>query len=134
MKVDWIVLANAAEAREGVVYLMSAGWDTMARPSYPSQLNAAVGMRLLFHRSEAREHHVEVQVATQDGTQLMPPVRFPLPVVVPQALPPGWDVAVAVAVTLSVIPIPGEGKYAIEVLLDDTHLKSLPFQAVLAPG
>src|SRR5690242_3084317 len=62
MRLDWALLANAAEAPpNGLVYILGAGFDTLIRDTFPTPFGGAIVLRLLTTRLETeRPHKVEV--------------------------------------------------------------------------
>jgi hypothetical protein len=130
MRLDWALLANSAEVREGVIYVMSGGWDTALRDRFPAPFMGSIAARLLFNRTEVGPHAFEVHLLTADGDPIIPPVSVPLTVEPAPGLPPGWDIAVIVAINLTGVVIPAAGAYVVELLVDRFHVKSLPFRAV----
>ena len=135
MRLDWAILSNAAEARQGTVSILSAGWDTSWRPSFPSPFFGALTIRGLFHPTEAgRVWTFLIEFCDEDGAQLGLAFEMPVQVEVGPDLPPGWDVSAVASVNLLGLPIPRPGKYSIEILCEGQHLKSIPFRFLEGVG
>lgn len=136
MKLDWAILSNAAEVQGGLAYVLGGGWDTGVRQQFPAPLMGVLCIRLLMHRSEAeRPHQVEVRVWSADGRDIVPPVTIGMS---PSGDPPpdhpaGWDIGALMTIGMQGLPIPAAGHYSIEILVDDNHLRSLPFRMNQAP-
>src|SRR5438445_3144615 len=66
MRLDWALLANAAEAPpNGLVYILGAGFDTLVRESFPTPFGGVIVLRLQPTRLETeRPPKVEVIMPT----------------------------------------------------------------------
>jgi uncharacterized protein DUF6941 len=133
VKLDWAILSNSSEAKDGLASILSAGWDTAYRPSFPAPFLGAVTVRVLFHRSEAAlesgtPHRFEMLFWTADGQSFAPGISFTMHVKSAPSSPTGWDVPAVFAANLSTLAVPKAGEYSIEILVDGEHLKSLHFR------
>ena len=138
VRVDWALLCNAAEGPpNGLVYILGAGIDTLHRAQFPSPFLGALVVRVLAARPEAdRPHSLEIQLNDEDGRPVLPqPIESAVgPLSIPTDLPVGWDISLNVVGNLQTLPIPREGRYSFEVLLDGQYQRSLPFRALYTPG
>jgi hypothetical protein len=136
MRLDWALLANAAEAPpNGLVYILGAGIDTLVREQFPTPFGGAIVLRLLTTRLESeRAHKVEVHCSDEDGGAVLPqPIMLTIPPrQVPAEHPHGWDLAAHIVINLAGVPIPQSGLYNFEILIDDQQVRTLPFRAVKA--
>jgi hypothetical protein len=136
MRLDWALLANAAEAPpNGLVYILGAGFDTLVRDQYPTPFGGVVVLRVLTTRIESeRPHKVEVHCTDEDGKAVLrQPVMLNLPArQVPAEYPHGWDLAANIVINLTTVAINDPGFYNIEVIIDDQQVRTLPFRAVKA--
>lgn len=136
MRLDWALLANAAEAApNGLVYILGAGFDTVIRDQYPTPFGGVIVLRLQTTRLETeRPHKLEVHCSDQDGKPVLPrPIMLNLPPrQVPQDYPYGWDLAANIVINLTTVPIERAGFYNFEILIDDQQVRTLPFRAVKA--
>lgn len=137
MRLDWALLANAAEGPpNGLVYILGAGIDTLWREEFPAPFGGALVLRVVSSRLESeRAHRVEVHCSDEDGKAILEqPLVLGLPArPVPEHHPHGWDVASNIVVNLSGVPIPKPGFYRFEILIDDQQVRTLPFRAVHPP-
>ncbi len=137
MKLDWALLANAAEAPpSGLVYILGAGIDTLVRDQFPTPFGGAIVLRLLTTRLETeRAHKLEVHCTDEDGNGVLPqPIVVQLaPRQIPADYPHGWDLAGNIVINLSGVPIAKPGFYNFEILIDDQQVRTLPFRAVRTP-
>jgi hypothetical protein len=134
MRLDWATLANAAETSGGLLNLLGAGWDTGTRAAFPAPFAGTLAIRLVFHRRElARPHRLVVEVVTEDGRRLVE-IAHEFMAASPQGSPIPDEVPIPIALNLSQLQIDAPGRYAIEVFLDDQHLKTLPVVFQLPPA
>ncbi|HVS06653.1 MAG TPA: hypothetical protein VHK65_10875 [Candidatus Dormibacteraeota bacterium] len=125
MQLDWAMMAEAVQIRDGLAFVLGGGFDTVTAPQLPAALHGAVAIRLLFHRTEAdRQHAVEVRVLDEDGGELLR-LHGHFQPGTPEDLPLGWDIPLLVTFAIPHLPLPRAARYSIEILGDGTHLKSL---------
>lgn len=136
MRLDWALLANAAEAPpNGLVYILGAGFDTLVRDQYPTPFGGVIVLRLQTTRFETeRPHKVEVYCTDEDGQPVLPqPIVLNLPGrQVPADYPHGWDLSASIVINLTTVAINKAGFYNFEILIDDQQVRTLPFRAVKA--
>lgn len=130
MRLDWAILSNSSEVREGLAYVLGGGWDTGVRASFPAPLFGALSLRVMAHPSEVEaSHQLEIRFWNADGNDFLPPLQLELArIEVPVDHPAGWEVPVLLSVNLQGAMIPDEGDYSLEILVDGRHLGSLPFR------
>jgi hypothetical protein len=136
VKLDTMMLANYAEAREGLLYIMGGGWDTISANAplqgAPENVVAVVQgwlvIRLLFHPTETgREHTFEVSIVDEDGTEIAK-VEGGMQVDRNPGLPATWDQNFNIVIPLTGIGLPREGNYRINLLVDDQFAGERPFR------
>ena len=138
MRLDWAILANAAETSpNGLVNMLGAGWDNGTRPTFPAPFGGALALRILFHPRELElPHQLTVGVVGEDGQQIVefmhtldlrPGAQQLRPSRVPDEVP------IPIAINLATLAIPAPGPYAVEVFLDGTHLRTIPVVFHLPP-
>ena len=125
MQLDWAMMAEAVQVRDGLAYVLGGGFDTVVAGQLPAALHGAVAVRLLLHRTEAdREHAVEVRILDEDGAELQR-LHGHFQPRVPDDLPLGWDIPLLVTFPIPHLALPRAARYSVEILGDGTHLKSL---------
>jgi uncharacterized protein DUF6941 len=136
MRLDWALLANAAEAPpNGLVYILGAGFDTLVRDTYPTPFGGVIVLRVQTTRLETeRPHKIEVHASDEDGKAVLPQtIAINLPArQVPAEYPHGWDLSASIVINLQSVPINRPGFYNFEILIDDQQVRTLPFRAVKA--
>src|SRR5437588_12979616 len=108
MRLDWALLANAAEAPpNGLVSILGAGFDTLVRDKFPTPFGGVIVLRLQTTRLETeRPHKVEVHGSDEDGrAALAKPIVLNLPRrQVPSEYPCGWGLSASIVINLSTVP------------------------------
>jgi hypothetical protein len=143
VKLDWIMLANYAEmAPNGLITVVGGTWDTMTvHAPLPDDvpegavalLSGCVVVRALFHVTETgRDHDFALTVMDEDGGEVAR-IDGGMHVERQPDLPPGWDQGVNLVISLSGLPIPRYGQYAISLQLDGQHVGDRPFRVVAGP-
>jgi len=69
--IDFLLTADFAEVVQGKVYIMGAGWDKFAPPTYPAvmRIGLAAGIRVPYLESNL-PHHLSVALRSGDGEDL----------------------------------------------------------------
>lgn len=125
MTLDWAMIADSVQIRQGLAFVLGGGIDTVEASELPAGFAGSILVRLLLHRTEIdRQHTVELRVLDEDGTQLLG-LHSHVHAHPPEDLPLGWDVAVMVTFPLAGLSLPRASRYSVEILGDGSHLKSL---------
>ena len=134
MKLDWAMLANFAEVREGLVFVVGGGIDTVNTAQLPAPLNATILVRLLLHRTEAnKQHSLELEITDEDGNSVAK-VQAGFMVANNPDLPVGWDIPGMFALNVHGLQLAKEGRYAIEISADNVHLRTLNLRTKVNPA
>jgi Family of unknown function (DUF6941) len=140
MKLDWMMLANHAEAQADLLYIAGGGWDTInviARaPNAPENVAAVMqghlAIRLLFHQDETdREHSFEISVVDEEGAEVAK-ANADFGVARGHGVPPGWLQNVNIVIPVSGIALPRQGLYTINLTVDGQWVGERPFRVTLA--
>lgn len=132
MKLGWAMLANYAEIREGVAYVMSGGIDTVNANALPTTFNGAILLRLMLHRTEIdRPHTIEVRFLDEDAKQLAMLQGQLEPLKPKPDFPVGWQHPVMLALNIRGLPLPRECLYSAEILGDGNYLDSVNLRVKL---
>lgn len=129
--IDFLLTADFAEVVQGKVYLMGAGWDKFAPPSYPAvmRIGLAAGIRVPYLESNV-PHHLSVTLRSGDGEDL-----FKIEGDLETGRPPGSrgeSVLVPLAVNAQVnVPAPQLMELVAEV--DGRSTKRISIRAVGTP-
>jgi hypothetical protein len=138
MKVEWIALANYAEDRGGLLYVVGGGFDTInvqapiegAPQGVFAVMQGMLVVRILLRRDETgKQHKFSFEIVDEDGQQLAKADgdfrAEPAP-----GLPIGWDQAANLIFPLTGVPIPKPGNYTINLFLDEELLGDRPFRVL----
>jgi hypothetical protein len=126
-------LANAAEEKGGLVYVLGGFWDTVNVPKgQPLGFRGTLVVRLLAARVECgRNHLVELRCVTEDGQQVFN-LNVNINPQIPPEYPVGWDVPITIVGGMSA-PLPRVGLYNIAILADNASIGDVPFRVVELP-
>lgn len=132
-ELDFAVLCEYVRQDEGkgVGHLLGGGLDTIEVGKVPSGANLGLWARILVARNECdRPHRLNVIFQDEDGERLVD-VNNTFVSKWIEGYPVGWKIGAAVAFNLGV-PLPREGRYSIDILINDNLTKTIPFRVVLA--
>ncbi len=136
MRVEWMMFANHAEERDGLLYLTGATWDTInvvgpmtgAPPGVIAAISGTLVIRLLFHLTETdRDHTFVISLMDEDGAELQN-LEGGFHVARKPEHPPGWDQGVNIILGLTGMPLPRFGRYEFHLLIDGQHVAERPFR------
>jgi hypothetical protein len=126
------MLADSAQIRDGLVFVLGGGIDTIVVAQVPAQINASVVVRLMLHRTEADSPHVvELRILDEDGGQLAQ-LQGQVKTQVPPAHPRAWDIPLTAVFGLQGLAVPRAGLYSAELLADGAHMRTLNFQVLMS--
>lgn len=128
MQLSSALLCDAAKVRDALLYVIAGGITRIRRAEYPASVPLSVALVIDVHQSEmARPHELEIVLQGEDGRRLL-------------AVKGGFQVSGAdlVAGEHAFVPfaldfkgtLPAPGAYSIDIIIDGTHQRSLPFWAV----
>lgn len=116
-EIETLMLANHAEAINGLLYVSGGGWTHHWRgtiqegqPPPPSSIGIAVGVLVPWSETN-RRHRLELRIESEDGAQLAT-VEGDLEVGRPPGTPSGSDQRAVLAINAT-IPFPAAGGYRV---------------------
>lgn len=123
-------LCDAATVRENLLHVLGGGVTRIWPPTFPGKLGLDLALMLTLTQTEAQEkHRIRVVVQTADGKALAE-AKAEFKVAPGPDVQPGERVGVPLAFSLTDVPIPGEGVYSVEVLIDGQLQRSFSFAAL----
>lgn len=134
MQVDYMVLADAAAAVQGKLYIHGAGWDTLFAASFPvTHPTMSVAIRLRVPWTDTNQpHHLELDIVDDDSQSIVPtppgPFRGDINVGRPPQLAQGDDQVVPLALNLNGLIFQQAGVYAIILRIDGMEAMRSPFR------
>lgn len=124
MKVNYMVLADAAEALNGKHYILGGGFDTIRAPAFPvthDRLSVALRIDVPW-KATSQQHRLELDIVDADERSILPQ-RFELKF--EAGRPAGMRSEDVHAVVLSFnflnVRFESEGRYYVVCLLDGTE-------------
>lgn len=123
------LLADYARADGGIAHVVAAGIDHIFVQQTPAGQNIGLLLRIVFRKNECgRPHSVEVFCQDEDGERLIRLSGTVQPVWNDE-WPATWRSKTMVAFNIG-MPIPRLGLYEVEILINDTSVKTLPIRVV----
>lgn len=130
-EIDFLILADRAEAVNGKLYMMGGGWDAVGvpGPGQPTVFHAALAILVPWNATNV-EHTCAIQVVDEDGSALIS-LSFTVVTGRPPGLPEGASQRVMVALPLTVA-FPRQGLYAVVANLGERekrerfHVRLMP--------
>jgi hypothetical protein len=130
MKIDYAVLADAAQAVGGKIFILGGGWNVYRSANYPAPVQLAVAVGLGFAGNEiGGRYPLKIVIADEAGIPVVPELNGQIETgqLAPD-LPQGLPVKVPVAWNVS-FAVPRPGKYGI-VITVGTAQADLTFDAI----
>lgn len=118
MRLDFLMLADRAEAVNGKLYMVGGGFDRVGVTSFPSGANFDVALGAMVDYNETNEPHTfELRLESVDNDVVLGPIGGQVEV----GRPPGMKLGQSQRVTLvfrGPFPIPSPGEYSWVAVLD----------------
>ena len=134
MEVEFLILADAAQAIGGKLYMLGGGWDVMTiNSAFPAQHPFAISLGLSVPWNETNQrHNLTVEVLDEDGHEAAK-MTGQLEVGRPPGLPMGQAQRVVVALN-GVLGVEKPGNFVIVAKVEDQEAKRIQFRIVPGPG
>lgn len=132
MRIEWLILADAAQIAQGKLYLLGAGWDMLhVNTDFPVQQHLAVAVAFRVPWNETNQRHaVEVEIQDQDGHQLFR-AGGEIEVGRPPGFPAGQDQRAQIALDMT-LSFEQPGGYVVVAHIQDQESR-VPFNVVPGP-
>ncbi|MGF1656421.1 MAG: hypothetical protein ACFCU3_05510 [Verrucomicrobiales bacterium] len=120
-------LCDAATDYHGKLNILGA-FDTIFSQNFPAvHPHCCLALRMLFAKDEEGTRQLEVNLINADGQGMIPPVKIPVRVVVPDEV----DAASQnVVINMQQLRFLEPGQYAFDITLDAIHRISIPLRVV----
>ncbi len=133
MEVEWIILADAAEAVNNKLYLIGGGWETLtinaALPiAHPCAV--AVAFSVPWNKTN-QQHNIEIAIEDQNGAELVR-VEGQVEVGRPPGIPLGTAQRVQMAIKM-ILPLQRLGPHVIIARIEGQEARRNPFNVVAGP-
>lgn len=132
--VDFLILADRAEAVNGKLYMMGGGWDHLYLAEFGQQQPISLGVGILVPWNATNQAHgLAVRVETEDGAELIS-AQLNFTAGRPPTLKPGQSQRVVLAFQLPV-KLAALGTYVVKALINDNDQgrKEVVFYADMLP-
>ena len=118
MHLDFLLVADRAEAVGGKLYLMGGGFDRVGVTTFPANANFDVAMGAMVDYNETNEPHTfELRLEDVDNSVVLGPIGGQLEVGRPPGMAPGQSQRVMIVIR-GPFPIPKPGEYSWVAVLD----------------
>ena len=131
MEIEFLIVADSAQAVNNKLYLLGGGWDRWTSAAYPCpiQMGIAVGLKVPWDETNER-HRVSVSVIDADGQGVVPPIIGEVEVGRPPGIRPGVSQRALLAINAG-FPIPRPGSYEVVVGIPGGTEERVQFEAVV---
>ena len=128
MHLDFLILADKAEALNGKLYMIGGGFASvgMSQIPGPAQFDLAIGLVFDYHET-GEQHELSVVLENADNRPVGNVIRLPLPIGRPPGLPPGDSVRLVIAIQ-GPFPIEAEGLHHFVVSVDENRFEPTRFR------
>lgn len=137
MKIEYVVLADGAQAVGGKLYILGGGWNVFYAQAFPAPINIGLGINVSYTSNEfGMTCPWSVTIADEAGIPIMPEMNSQ--VQIPQ-LPRGLSNVLVNRLPFAMqigVAVPRPGKYTITVRFGSSTVKT-DFDAIFvraAPG
>jgi hypothetical protein len=132
MKIDYALLADAAQAVGGKVYVLGGGWNLFRAPNFPAPVQLAIAIGLGFTGEEVGiQFPLNVAIADDNGVPVVPEMKGQVETGQPAPdVPKTASVKIPVAINIS-LSLPHPGSYGI-VVTAGFATAQLSFDAIFA--
>ena len=130
--VEFLILADRAEAINGKLYMMGGAWDRLTVKDFnvPAALGMAIGV-IIPWTSTNEDHTLKVHLEHEDGTTILPQIEGRLNTGRPANAIPGQGFMITMTIT-GEWKLPGPGSYRIVASFREEASKKVVFHAIPA--
>jgi len=127
MRLDFLVLADRAEAVNGKLYMVGGGFDRVSVPVFPANANFDVALGAMVDYNETNEpHSFELRLENVDNEVVLGPIGGQVEVGRPPGMKPGQSQRVMLVIR-GPFPIPAPGEYSWVAVLDGSQQEPTRF-------
>lgn len=132
MQVAAAFLCDFAEVREGLLFALGGGITRLWRDAFPASMEASLALLLELHQTEgATQHQLQVLVQGEDG-QRVGEVKAAFQMGAAE-VDVGENLLLPIVLDLRTARLPAPGSYAVEIVIDGTHQRTIQFKALPRP-
>jgi len=132
MRIEYALLADAAQAVGGKVFVLGGGWNLFRSANYPAPVHLAIAMGLAFSSDEVGiKYPLNVVIADEAGVPIIPEMKGQVETgQLALDSPKGASVKIPVAINVN-MSVPHPGTYGI-VVTAGSSTAQLSFEAIFA--
>lgn len=132
MKIEYALLADAAQAIGGKIFVLGGGWNLFRSPNYPAPVQFAVAIGLGFTSDEVGiVYPLNIAIADESGVPIVPEMKGQVETGQPAPdVPKTASVKIPVAININ-MSLPHPGTYGI-VVTAGSSTTQLSFEAIFA--
>jgi hypothetical protein len=132
MKIEYALLADAAQASGGKIFVLGGGWNLFRSASYPAPVQLAIAVGLGFAATEVGvKYPLNVVIADEAGVPIIPEMNGQVETGQPAPdVPKTASVKIPVAININ-LSLPHPGTYGI-VVTAGSSTTQLSFEAIFA--
>lgn len=134
VSVDFLMLADRAEAVNGKLYVMGGAWDRQFVQDFaqPIWLSLAIGILVPWNATN-QQHNLQVTIEDFDGRPLSFSLQAGFTAGRAATATPGEVQRVIMALPMVPQILPGPGKYTVKAAINGTLMKTVEFYAAQSP-
>jgi len=125
MKIEYVILADGAQAVGGKLYILGGGWNVFYAQAFPAPVNIALGVNVSYASNETgMTYPWSVTITDEAGIPIVPEMNGQ--VQIPQ-LPPGLPSVAVNRLPLAMqigLAVPRPSKYTITVRFGDSTMNT----------
>ena len=130
MDIQIAVLCDAATDNHGKLNLLGA-FDTIFTSQLPAiHPQCSIALRMTFNKVEEGHHKVKLNFVDEDGRSVMPPIKMPVEVQVPEET---IFLSRNFIVNIQKLKFEKEGLYSIDIAVDGRQEGSVPLLVRVMP-
>jgi hypothetical protein len=118
MRVEYVMVADAAQVVGGKLYVLGGGWNQYRAASFPVPMSVSIVTSVLVESAETEKPVVvTLTIADEDGIPVVPAMHAQVQVGRAEGSRPPYRLMLPINAT---IQIPREGRYAAQVTAGDS--------------
>jgi len=118
MRVEYVMVADAAQVVGGKLYVLGGGWNQYRAASFPAPMSVSIVTSVLVESTETdRPLALSVTLADEAGVPIVPEIQAQVQVGRAEGSRPPYRVMLPINAT---IQIPREGRYSAQVRAADS--------------
>lgn len=128
MKIEWMMLADAAQVTNNKLYVIGGGWERLTVGSdFPLRQRASLALSFSIPWEDTNQRHgFSVRIMDEDGKEIHGAINGHFETGRPAGLQPGAEQRVQVAIDLT-LNLEKEGVYVVEATLAEQETSRTTF-------